>query len=69
MRSYLELVPQYAKVHKKNRTTILCIVIAVCLVTIWTSRHGYTMSKVQFIKDDEILHIVLKILMKKLYQK
>ncbi|MHB8126831.1 MAG: ABC transporter permease [Desulfitobacteriaceae bacterium] len=34
MKSYLDLIGQYGKVHKKkNRITILCIVIAVCLVT------------------------------------
>jgi putative ABC transport system permease protein len=34
MKSYLDLVGEYAKVHKKkNRITILCIAIAVCLVT------------------------------------
>lgn len=34
MKSYLNLVGEYAKVHKKkNRITITCIVIAVCLVT------------------------------------
>jgi len=34
MKSYLDLVGQYGKVHKKkNRITILCIAIAVCLVT------------------------------------
>ena len=34
MKSYLDLIGQYAKVHKqKNRITILCIAIAVCLVT------------------------------------
>ena len=34
MKSYLSLVPISAKVHKRqNRMTILCIVIAVLLVT------------------------------------
>lgn len=34
MKSYLNLVGEYAKVHnKKNRMTIICIAIAVCLVT------------------------------------
>lgn len=34
MKNYLGLVGQYEKVHKeKNRITILCIAIAVCLVT------------------------------------
>ena len=34
MKSYLDLVGEYAKVHKKkNRITIICIAIAVCLVT------------------------------------
>ncbi|NMA65009.1 MAG: FtsX-like permease family protein [Clostridiaceae bacterium] len=34
MKSYLHLVGEYAKVHKKkNRITIVCIAIAVCLVT------------------------------------
>lgn len=34
MKSYLDLVGEYGKVHKeKNRITILCIAIAVCLVT------------------------------------
>lgn len=62
MRSYLELVPQYAKVHKKNRTTILCIVIAVCLVTaiFGLADMAIQCQKVQFIKDDGNWHIVLK---------
>ena len=34
MKSYLDLVSQYARVHRrKNRITVLCITIAVCLVT------------------------------------
>ena len=34
MKSYLSLIPAYAKVHKKqNRMTILCIILAVFLVT------------------------------------
>lgn len=34
MKSYLDLVKEYGKVHsKKNRITIICIAIAVCLVT------------------------------------
>lgn len=34
MKSYLDLVKQYGRVHKKkNRITVLCIAIAVCLVT------------------------------------
>lgn len=34
MKSYLDLVGEYAKIHKKkNRITIICIAIAVCLVT------------------------------------
>ncbi|WP_195270156.1 FtsX-like permease family protein [Eubacterium sp. 1001713B170207_170306_E7] len=34
MKSYLDLIPQYARAHrKKNRITVLCITIAVCLVT------------------------------------
>ena len=33
MRSYLELIPQYEKVHrKKNRISVLCITLSVCLV-------------------------------------
>lgn len=63
MRSYLELVPQYAKVHKKkNRTTILCIVIAVCLVTaiFGLADMAIQCQKVQFIKDDGNWHIIIK---------
>ena len=34
MRSYLDLVSEYAKVHKKkNRLTIICIAVSVMLVT------------------------------------
>ena len=34
MNSYLDLVGEYGKVHKKkNRITVLCIAVAVCLVT------------------------------------
>ena len=33
MRSYLELIPQYEKVHRKNnRISVLCITLSVCLV-------------------------------------
>lgn len=63
MRSYLELVPQYAKVHKKkNRTTILCIIIAVCLVTaiFGLADMAIQCQKIQFIKDDGNWHIVIR---------
>ncbi len=63
MRSYLELVPQYAKVHKKkNRTTLLCIIIAVCLVTaiFGLADMAIQCQKIQFIKDDGNWHIVIK---------
>ena len=34
MKSYLGLVPQYEKVHRKNnRISVLCIVLSVLLVT------------------------------------
>lgn len=34
MKSYLSLIPSYAKVHKKqNRMTLLCIIFSVFLVT------------------------------------
>lgn len=34
MKSYLDLVPQYEKVHRKNsRISVICITLAVCLVT------------------------------------
>ena len=33
MRSYLGLIPQYEKVHRKNnRISVLCIMLSVCLV-------------------------------------
>ena len=33
MRSYLELIPRYEKVHRKNnRISVLCITLSVCLV-------------------------------------
>ena len=33
MRSYLGLIPQYEKVHRKNnRISVLCITLSVCLV-------------------------------------
>lgn len=34
MKSYLDLVPQYERVHRKNnRISVICIALAVCLVT------------------------------------
>ncbi len=34
MKSYLGLIPQYEKVHRKNnRISVLCIILSVCLVT------------------------------------
>ena len=34
MNSYLDLVKEYEKVHKKgNRITVICVILAVCLVT------------------------------------
>lgn len=34
MKSYLSLVSRYGKIHRKNeRISVLCIVLAVCLVT------------------------------------
>lgn len=63
MRSWLSLVPISAKVHKRrNRMTILCIVIAVFLVTAIFSMAdmGLRMEKQHSIEGHGNWHIVLK---------
>lgn len=62
MKSYLDLVKQYGHVHKKNRrATVLCITIAVCLVTAIFSmvKVGVEAQKVQAIKNFGDYHIYI----------
>lgn len=63
MKSYLELIPLTAKVRKRqNRMTILCIVIAVFLVTAIFSMADMAvrMEKTRIIKKQGNWHIYLK---------
>ncbi|MDE7428064.1 MAG: FtsX-like permease family protein, partial [Lachnospiraceae bacterium] len=63
MKNYLELVSQYAKVHRKqNRTSILCIILSAFLVaTIFGMADMYIRSMILKTKqDDGNWHIVLK---------
>lgn len=63
MKSYLDLVSQYARVHrKKNRTTVLCITIAVCLVTaIFGMADMAVRAEVdRAIREDGNFHIAIK---------
>lgn len=63
MRSYLDLVPQYEKVHRKNsRISVLCIVISVLLVTAIFSMADMALraQKGYFIKTNGEYHISLK---------
>lgn len=62
MRSYLSLVPQYEKVHRKNnRISILCIVLSVLLVTAIFSMADMAIraQKNYFIKTNGEYHIGL----------
>lgn len=63
MKNYLELVPHYAKVHRKqNRMSILCIILSVFLVsTIFGMADMYIRSMILKTKqDDGNWHIALK---------
>lgn len=63
MRSYLSLVPISARVHKRqNRMTLVCIMIAVFLVTgiFSMADMGIRMEKVRLIKSHGNWHIMLK---------
>lgn len=62
MKSYLDLVPQYEKVHRKNnRISVLCIVLSVLLVTAIFSMAdmGLRAQKGYFIKTNGEYHIGL----------
>ena len=63
MKSYLDLVSQYARVHRrKNRITVLCIAIAVCLVTaIFGMADMAIRAEVdRAIREDGNFHIAIK---------
>lgn len=63
MKNYLELVPHYTKVHRKqNRMSILCIILSVFLVaTIFGMADMYVRSMIlKTKKDDGNWHIMLK---------
>lgn len=63
MKSYLDLVPQYEKVHRKNsRISVLCIVISVLLVTTIFSMADMALraQKGYFIKTNGEYHVSLK---------
>ncbi len=63
MKNYLELVPHYAQIHKKqNRMSILCIILSVFLVAaIFGMADMYIRSMILKTKqDDGNWHIVLK---------
>ncbi|MFR3436519.1 MAG: hypothetical protein ACLTSO_11880 [Coprococcus sp.] len=62
MKSYLGLVPQYEKVHRKNnRISVLCIVLSVLLVTAIFSMADMALraQKNYFIKTNGEYHISL----------
>ena len=63
MKSYLGLVPQYEKVHRKNnRISVLCIVLSVLLVTAIFSMADMALraQKNYFIKTNGEYHISLR---------
>lgn len=63
MKSYLDLIPISAKVHKRrNRMTLLCIMIAVFLVTTIFSMADMAirMEKIRMIEEHGSWHIMLK---------
>lgn len=63
MKRYLDLVPQYEKVHRKNnRISVLCIVLSVLLVTTIFSMADMALraQKGYFIKTNGEYHISLK---------
>ena len=62
MKSYLDLVPQYEKVHRKNnRISVLCIILSVLLVTTIFSMADMALraQKGYFIKTNGEYHISL----------
>ena len=62
MKSYLGLIPQYEKVHRRNnRISILCIVLSVCLVMAIFSMADMAMrsQKNYFIKTNGEYHVAL----------
>ena len=62
MKSYLGLVPQYEKVHRRNnRISVLCIVLSVLLVTAVFSMADMALraQKNYFIKTNGEYHISL----------
>ena len=62
MRSYLGLIPQYEKVHRKNnRISVLCIMLSVCLVMAIFSMADMAMrsQKNYFIKSNGEYHAAL----------
>ena len=62
MNSYLDLVKEYNRIHKKDhKADILCITIAVCLVTAIFSMAnvGISAQKVQAIKNFGDYHIAI----------
>ena len=62
MRSYLGLIPQYEKVHRKNnRISVLCITLSVCLVMAIFSMADMAMrsQKNYFIKTNGEYHAAL----------
>lgn len=63
MKKYLDLVPQYEKIHRKNsRISVLCIVLSVLLVTTVFSMADMALraQKGYFIKTNGEYHISLK---------
>ena len=62
MRSYLGLIPQYEKIHRKNnRISVLCITLSVCLVMAIFSMADMAMrsQKNYFIKTNGEYHAAL----------
>ena len=69
MKSYLSLIPISAKVHRRqNRMTLLCIIIAVFLVTaIFSMAQMWTVSEVEAMRRKHgDWHIVLQNIPKKM---
>ena len=64
MRSYLGLIPQYEKAHRKNnRISVLCITLSVCLVMAIFSMADMAIrsQKNYFIKTNGEYHVALHI--------
>lgn len=62
MKSYLGLIPQYERVHRKNnRISVLCITLSVCLVMAIFSMADMAMrsQKNYFIKTNGEYHAAL----------